>query len=257
MLLRRRWSRLSSGTYQDTPGLRSPAAQPSATRRCTWHRPVRTGLHRSRRGCSVRCDATWASAALGHPTHCATCTSALWPPRPGCGPPDPAGVLPAGRTPGSARPASSVEVDRFGVPVATQSWVELKGFGHLGDAHRLPVAEDGIDIVGASLSGITAAVVGVIANLAVFFALHTLFRDTIHTGWGPIELELPVLATINPVQVGVALIAAGLLFELKMSVLRNPGHLRSTRAHRGDRRPAGCLTRRGGMPTATRTAELG
>ena len=30
----------------------------------------------------------------------------------------------------------------------------------------------------AALTGITAAVVGVIANLAVYFALHTLFADT-------------------------------------------------------------------------------
>jgi chromate transporter len=75
----------------------------------------------------------------------------------------------------------------------------------------------------AALNGITAAVVGVIANLAVFFALHTLFDDTIQTGWGPINVELPVLATIEPVALGIALIAAGLLFKFKLSVLRTLG----------------------------------
>jgi chromate transporter len=75
----------------------------------------------------------------------------------------------------------------------------------------------------SALSGITAAVVGVIANLAVFFALHTLFADTIRTGWGPIALELPVLATLDPVPAGIALIAAVLLFKFKLSVLRTLG----------------------------------
>ena len=37
----------------------------------------------------------------------------------------------------------------------------------------------------AALSGITAAVVGVIANLAVFFAVHTLFAETTEVSWGP------------------------------------------------------------------------
>ena len=72
----------------------------------------------------------------------------------------------------------------------------------------------------SALSGITAAVVGVIANLAVFFALHTLFDGTIESSWGPIDVEAPVLATINPVQVGIALAAAVLLFKYRLSVLR-------------------------------------
>jgi chromate transporter len=75
----------------------------------------------------------------------------------------------------------------------------------------------------AALTGITAAVVGVIANLAVFFALHTLFTDTNDVSWGPIHLELPELATIKPVAVGIAVVAAVLLFRLKWSVLRTLG----------------------------------
>ncbi|MEP6666834.1 MAG: chromate efflux transporter, partial [Nocardioidaceae bacterium] len=41
----------------------------------------------------------------------------------------------------------------------------------------------------AALTGITAAVVGVIANLAVYFALHTLFDDTVSVSWGPAHLD--------------------------------------------------------------------
>ena len=36
----------------------------------------------------------------------------------------------------------------------------------------------------AALTGITAVVVGVIANLAVYFALHTLFAETHEVSWG-------------------------------------------------------------------------
>ena len=47
----------------------------------------------------------------------------------------------------------------------------------------------------AALTGVTAAVVGVIANLAAFFALHTLFGRSQHLRWGPVDLELPVLSS--------------------------------------------------------------
>jgi chromate transporter len=43
----------------------------------------------------------------------------------------------------------------------------------------------------AALTGITAAVVGVIANLALYFAVHTLFATTQPRRWGPLRLELP------------------------------------------------------------------
>jgi len=72
----------------------------------------------------------------------------------------------------------------------------------------------------SALNGITAAVVGVIANLAVFFAVHTLFGDTFRTGAGPIDLELPKLGTLDPLRLGIAVVAAVLLFRFKLSVLR-------------------------------------
>ena len=43
----------------------------------------------------------------------------------------------------------------------------------------------------AALSGITAVVVGVIANLALYFALHRFSETDQHT-WGPIKTGLPV-----------------------------------------------------------------
>jgi chromate transporter len=75
----------------------------------------------------------------------------------------------------------------------------------------------------AALSGITAAVVGVIANLALFFALHTLFSDTRQVSAGPAHLLVPVFSSIDPVAIGIAVVAAVLLFRLRWSVLRTLG----------------------------------
>ncbi len=72
----------------------------------------------------------------------------------------------------------------------------------------------------AALTGITAAVVGVIANLALYFALHTLFADTREETWGPISLELPELATLRPISAAIAIVAGVLIFKLNWSVLR-------------------------------------
>lgn len=75
----------------------------------------------------------------------------------------------------------------------------------------------------ATLTGITSAVVGVIANLAVYFALHTLFRETSIAATGPLRVELPDLGTVRPVAVVTAVVAAILLFKVKWSVLPTLG----------------------------------
>ena len=81
----------------------------------------------------------------------------------------------------------------------------------------------GNSALSAALTGITAAVVGVIANLAVYFALHALFARTTTLTGGPLRLELPELASLRPVAVTIALLAAVLLFRQKWSVLRTLG----------------------------------
>lgn len=75
----------------------------------------------------------------------------------------------------------------------------------------------------AALTGITAAVVGVIANLALYFALHTLFASTSRVTLGALSLEVPDLASVQPVAVVIALVAALLVFRLRWSVLRTLG----------------------------------
>jgi chromate transporter len=75
----------------------------------------------------------------------------------------------------------------------------------------------------AALTGITAAVVGVIANLAVFFAVHTLFSGVTSADLGPAHLTLPDLGTARPVGFAILGVAAVLLFWRGWSVLRTLG----------------------------------
>ncbi len=52
--------------------------------------------------------------------------------------------------------------------------------------------------VAGALSAITAAVVGVILNLALWFALHTIFRRVTPFAAGPLRFDLPVPASLDP-----------------------------------------------------------
>jgi chromate transporter len=75
----------------------------------------------------------------------------------------------------------------------------------------------------AALTGITAAVVGVIADLGLYFAVHTLFRDTVTVDNGPLRLDLPDLTSVRLVPVVIAVVAAVLVFRLRWPVLRTLG----------------------------------
>jgi chromate transporter len=72
----------------------------------------------------------------------------------------------------------------------------------------------------AALAGITASVVGVIANLALFFALHTLFAQTRDVSFGLAGLELPVWSSVQWLAVVVSAVACVLVFRLAWSVPR-------------------------------------
>ncbi|OAN63672.1 chromate efflux transporter [Sphingomonas sp. TDK1] len=73
--------------------------------------------------------------------------------------------------------------------------------------------------VAGALSAITAAVVGVVLNLAIWFALHTLFRATIPVGAGPIRFDAPVLHSIDPAALLLALAAAYAIFRMRAGVV--------------------------------------
>ena len=71
----------------------------------------------------------------------------------------------------------------------------------------------------AALTGITAAVVGVIANLSVWFALHVFFGKVTHSNT-LFSFLMPDFTTAKPITFLLALLAAFLLFGLKQSLFR-------------------------------------
>jgi len=73
--------------------------------------------------------------------------------------------------------------------------------------------------VAGALSAITAAVVGVVLNLAVWFALHTLFRQTAPVAIGPIRFDAPVLTSIDPAALILSLGAAFAIFTVRAGVI--------------------------------------
>lgn len=75
----------------------------------------------------------------------------------------------------------------------------------------------------AALTGITASVVGVIANLAVFFAVNTLFDQVDRIEVGPINMQIPELDSFDPLAAAVTALAFLLLFRFRWSVLRTLG----------------------------------
>ena len=75
----------------------------------------------------------------------------------------------------------------------------------------------------AALTGITAAVVGVIANLAVFFALHNLFDRTRELEAGILRLDLPVLSAWDPVAFAITAVAIAVMFWRGWGPLRTLG----------------------------------
>jgi len=73
------------------------------------------------------------------------------------------------------------------------------------------------------LAAITAAVVGVIANLTLWFALHVLFARLTPISAGPITLDLPDLASIDWKVLVIALASAVMIFRLRLGIITTLG----------------------------------
>jgi chromate transporter len=71
----------------------------------------------------------------------------------------------------------------------------------------------------SALAAVTAAVVGVILNLTVWFALHVLFGVVTQHSAGPLRLHVPDLATLSLPAVVLSGVAVVLLFALHRGVL--------------------------------------
>jgi chromate transporter len=74
-------------------------------------------------------------------------------------------------------------------------------------------------ILSGALSGVTAAVVGVVVNLALWFSIHALFADVALQHFAAAVVEVPVLASLQVSSLLITLVAAGLVFRLRASVL--------------------------------------
>lgn len=77
----------------------------------------------------------------------------------------------------------------------------------------------GVKSLTHALTGITAAVVGVILNLAVWFAIHTLFGEVRELEWSGLSLSVPVLESIQWPMVGLAALAFLSLFRWKLGMM--------------------------------------
>jgi chromate transporter len=71
----------------------------------------------------------------------------------------------------------------------------------------------------ATLSAITAAVVGVILNLAVWFSLHTLFAQVIEWRGFGLTVGIPVLASVSLPLLFLSAAAIVAMFRFKIGML--------------------------------------
>jgi chromate transporter len=71
----------------------------------------------------------------------------------------------------------------------------------------------------AALAGVTAAVVGVVLNLGIWFAIHTLFSRVADRSFGPVTIPVPDVSTFSPVGATIAIVAAIALFRFRVGML--------------------------------------
>jgi chromate transporter len=70
----------------------------------------------------------------------------------------------------------------------------------------------------AALSAITAAVVGVVLNLAIWFAIHSAFRETVPVRAFPLSFDAPRLASVDWLALALSIAAAVAIFRFKIGM---------------------------------------
>jgi chromate transporter len=76
----------------------------------------------------------------------------------------------------------------------------------------------GSRVLQAALSAITAAVVGVILNLSVWFALHVVFRQVGELALGPVRLPWPQLTSVDAASAVLSVAALLALFRFRLGL---------------------------------------
>ena len=70
----------------------------------------------------------------------------------------------------------------------------------------------------AALSAVTASVVGVVLNLALWFALHVVFAELRRVSSGPFGFDMPVLSSLNFEAAGLSALALYAVFRLRLGI---------------------------------------
>lgn len=70
----------------------------------------------------------------------------------------------------------------------------------------------------SALAAITAAVVGVIFNLSLWFALHVFFRSRYEVTAGPLHFDVPLISSLESSSVALAVLAVALLFFFRTGI---------------------------------------
>jgi len=119
--------------------------------------------------------------------------------------------------------------DELGVPglvaglmgftvAAWATFVPSFGFVLLGAPHIERLRHN--QRAAGALAAVTAAVVGVIADLAVWFGLTVLFGELPQRSWGPITVDVPQWGQLDWWAVTLTALSLVLVFRLRMSMMR-------------------------------------
>src|SRR5262249_11724411 len=125
------------------------------------------------------------------------------------------GFMAAYRNPGSLQPLLA---GTFGGVLAPWATVTPGFLGLFGGG---PFTEDlgGNKGLNAAFSAITAGVVGVILNLAIWFGVHSIFHATMPVRAFPFSFDAPVLTSVDPWALALAVAAAIAIFRFKASMI--------------------------------------
>jgi chromate transporter len=75
----------------------------------------------------------------------------------------------------------------------------------------------------AALSAITAAIVGVVLNLAVWFAVHAVFRETVPVHGFGLSFDAPKITSVDPWALALSIAAAIAIFRFKVGMITTLG----------------------------------
>src|SRR5262245_5578181 len=70
-----------------------------------------------------------------------------------------------------------------------------------------------------AMSAITAAVVGVVLNLAIWFAIHTIFHETFSIRQFGLDFDAPRLPSVDPWALALSVLAAIAIFRFKLGMI--------------------------------------